>query len=86
MNIAKTTQSPFFVSTWVDLLGAWVNRSPGFWKWLGNVETQALANHIAGIRIEQPIYISGLARSGSTTARRNATPLLSSAPTVTASP
>lgn len=66
MNIAKTTQSPFFVSTWVDLLGAWVNGSPGFWKWLGNVETQALADHIAGIRIEQPIYISGLARSGST--------------------
>ena len=66
MNMAKTTQSPFFVSTWIDLLGAWVNRSPGFWKWLGNVETQALADHIAGIRIEQPIYISGLARSGST--------------------
>ena len=66
MNSAKTTQSPFFVSTGVDLLGAWVHRWPGFWKWLGNVETQALADHIAGVRIEQPIYISGLARSGST--------------------
>jgi hypothetical protein len=66
MNRAKTTQSPFFVSTGVDLFGAWVHRWPGFWKWLGNIETQALADHIAGVRIEQPIYISGLARSGST--------------------
>jgi hypothetical protein len=66
MNIAKTAPAPFAVSTRVDLLGAWVHRWPGFWKWLGNVETQVLADHIAGIGIEQPIYISGLARSGST--------------------
>lgn len=66
MHGANTASSPFTVSTWLDLLGAWVHRAPGFWKWLGNVETQALADHIAGIRIEQPIYISGLARSGST--------------------
>ena len=66
MHLAQTTPSPFVVSTWVDLLGAWVNRSPGFWKWLGNVETRVLADHIASLRIEQPIYISGLARSGST--------------------
>jgi hypothetical protein len=66
MNSANTTPSPFFVSAWVDLLGAWVHRWPGFWTWLGNIETQALADHIASVRIEQPIYISGLARSGST--------------------
>jgi hypothetical protein len=66
MNLAKTTPSPFFVSTWIDLLGAWVHRFPGFWNWLGNVETHVLADHLAGRRIEQPIYISGLARSGST--------------------
>ena len=66
MTMAGPTPSPFDVPKWVDLLGAWVSRSPGFWKWLGNVETRVLADHIAAVRIEQPIYISGLARSGTT--------------------
>lgn len=70
MNTVQPTrppsQAPFAVSKWVDWLGGWVNRSPGFWRWLGNLETRLLAEQIADVRIEQPIYISGLARSGTT--------------------
>src|ERR671911_386811 len=66
MNTAQPTRSPYAVSKWIDWLGGWVNRSPGFWRWLGNMETRLLTEQIADIRIEQPIYISGLARSGTT--------------------
>ena len=66
MNSGPTSRSSFVVSRWVDLLGAWVNRWPRFWTWLGNLETKILAEQIDDIRVEQPIYVSGLARSGST--------------------
>lgn len=39
---------------------------PNFWKRIGNLETSALADTLDQIEIKQPVYVSGLARSGST--------------------
>jgi len=36
------------------------------WKLVGNLETRVLADRLAGIQIDRPIFICGLARSGST--------------------
>jgi hypothetical protein len=58
--------SDFEVAGWVDRLGGHMERHPDFWIRLGNLESRFLKDDLAGIRIEQPIYIAGLARSGST--------------------
>ena len=39
---------------------------PGFWRGIGNIETQMLADALEKTTIEHPLYVSGLARSGST--------------------
>ena len=39
---------------------------PNLWKRLGDLETSALADTLDEVAIEKPIYVSGLARSGST--------------------
>lgn len=44
-----------------------VHRCIPFWRWLGGVETGALAEPLAGVHIDRPVYIAGLPRSGSTT-------------------
>lgn len=36
------------------------------WKWLGNLETKAVADEIADVRIRDPIYVTSLARAGTT--------------------
>jgi hypothetical protein len=51
---------------WIDWLGSLVQRYPRLWIGLGKLETRALADHIEPVAIEQPIYIAGLARAGST--------------------
>lgn len=43
-----------------------VARHPRFWIRAGNLETKVLADELEPIVIEQPVFISGLARSGST--------------------
>jgi len=40
--------------------------NPGFWKAIGNMETSILADQLDAISIEKPVYVAGLARSGST--------------------
>lgn len=61
-----TPESPFRVPGWQDLLSAWTDRQPGLWRWLGNCETARLRARLAAIEIRKPIYICGLARSGTT--------------------
>lgn len=58
--------SEFEVPGWVDWLGKSVNQHPGFWVRMGNLESSVLDDRISGIKAEAPIYVSGLARSGST--------------------
>lgn len=54
------------IDPWNDRLGALVERFPGFWRRLGDLETRLLAERLEAVRIDRPIYIAGLARSGST--------------------
>ncbi|TDJ43080.1 MAG: sulfotransferase [Gammaproteobacteria bacterium] len=39
---------------------------PGLWKTIGKLETSIVADKLDPIKIEKPVYVSGLARSGST--------------------
>jgi hypothetical protein len=56
----------FTVTPWIDRLGGHMERHRSLWIWLGNIETRLVGSLIAGVVIERPIYIAGLARSGTT--------------------
>jgi hypothetical protein len=56
----------FQVSLTSHVLSGLVSRFPRFWKWLGNMETKVLAEDLSAFRVDRPIFISGLARSGTT--------------------
>ena len=58
--------SDFEVAGWVDRLGGHMERHPKFWIRLGNLESRMLKDELDKVRIEAPIYVAGLARSGST--------------------
>jgi hypothetical protein len=51
---------------WLDVLGGLIERTAGFWELLGHLESNAHRVDLDAITIERPIYIAGLARSGST--------------------
>ncbi len=54
------------VSGWVDFLSGLVERHPRAWIGLGNLESRMLREEIEETAIDRPIYVTGLARSGST--------------------
>ncbi|GHB18249.1 sulfotransferase [Salinicola rhizosphaerae] len=56
----------FVVPGWMHWLGGWIHRKPQTWIKLGNLETRAVADAIADVRVDRPVYVSGLARSGTT--------------------
>ncbi|MFZ5654183.1 MAG: sulfotransferase [Pseudomonadota bacterium] len=56
----------FAVSAWMHLLSGLVERYPRFWIRLGRLETALLRERLEAIEIRAPIYVAGLARSGST--------------------
>jgi hypothetical protein len=56
----------FQVTNGMDRLSGLVARHPGWWTKLGNLETQLTAGIVDPRPVERPIYIAGLARSGST--------------------
>jgi hypothetical protein len=60
------SESPFHVPALLHFLGGLVHRHPRFWRWLAWRESAMVADALAPIRVEKPIYICGLARSGST--------------------
>ncbi|GBD44901.1 hypothetical protein HRbin40_02393 [bacterium HR40] len=51
---------------WLDRLGAFVERTSGFWRWLGELESRLFADELAAVPIDRPIYVAGLARAGTT--------------------
>ncbi|MFO1067107.1 MAG: sulfotransferase [Geminicoccaceae bacterium] len=51
---------------WIDRLGGLIANTAGFWVGLGNLESQAHRGELDEIAIDRPIYVTGLARSGST--------------------
>jgi hypothetical protein len=59
-------ESPFYVPPFLHVLGGLVQRYPSFWLWLGRRESSLLAEEIAPVAVRMPIYVCGLARSGST--------------------
>jgi Sulfotransferase family len=63
---AGDAQAPFFVPSFVDALGGLVQRHRNFWLWLGRLESSLLAEEIGPVHVRMPIYVCGLARSGST--------------------
>jgi hypothetical protein len=65
-TIPDDADSPFAVSPWTHFLGGWVQRHPKFWIGLGRLESRSLADELAGVAVRMPIYVCGLARSGST--------------------
>ncbi len=56
----------FAVDRWTDLAGRFISGRPRLMRRLGNLETRLLRDEIEGIEIDRPIFIAGLARSGST--------------------
>lgn len=70
MNISMDNEDgpdeAFQVDSWVHFLGGMVERRKGLWKRFGGWETRMLSDHLAGTTVEQPVYIAGLARSGTT--------------------
>lgn len=51
---------------WLDMLGRLMDRAGGFMRRLGNLESSAHRNPLDSIEIDRPVYVAGLARSGST--------------------
>ncbi len=56
----------FAVAGWMDRVGEFVSRRRSWWIALGNLETRAVMAEHGKVPIDRPIYIAGLARSGST--------------------
>jgi len=54
------------VDPWTDRVGTLLERFPGLMIKAGNWETRMLRDHLADITIDRPVYVAGLARSGST--------------------
>jgi sulfotransferase family protein len=50
----------------LHLASKMVASTPDFWKALGNLESSTLAKDMGGRTISKPIFVSGVARSGST--------------------
>jgi hypothetical protein len=56
----------FEVAPWMDRVGGFIERHPAWWIRLGSIETALLDGMLADVRIDRPIYVTGLARSGTT--------------------
>jgi hypothetical protein len=54
------------VPRWTDLLSGLQARHTGMWIGLGNLESRLLSERLRSIAIRKPIYVAGLARSGTT--------------------
>lgn len=63
---AADIESTFYVPAVLDFLGALVHRHRDFWLGLGRLESTLLEEQLRGVPVASPIYVCGLARSGST--------------------
>jgi len=64
--MSDSNDSVFEISGSMAFFGRWIANKPAFWRKVGDIETSILADDIAKISIEKPVYVTGLARSGST--------------------
>jgi hypothetical protein len=58
--------SLFYVPPFFDFLGGLVDRFRNFWLALGRLESSVLAEQLRAVSVRMPVYLCGLARSGST--------------------
>jgi hypothetical protein len=58
--------SPFYVPPLLDVLGWSVDRFRKFWLGLGRLESSVLEERLNAVSVRMPVYVCGLARSGST--------------------
>lgn len=65
-NSTTDADSPFYVPRILDMLGGLVDRHRSFWLWLARLETKSLAQKLRQVPLIMPVYVCGLARSGST--------------------
>jgi hypothetical protein len=63
---APDPASPFFVPPLLHLVGGCVEHAPQFWLALGRLEAHLLAERLRDVPLARPIFVCGLARSGST--------------------
>jgi Sulfotransferase family len=63
---AGDKNSPFYVPPHLDFLGWLVDRYRDFWLGLGRLESRLLAQELRAVAVTMPVYVCGLARSGST--------------------
>ena len=56
----------FAISTGMRLFGYFCHEFPRLWAGIESVETSILENQLGAVTIEEPIYVAGLARSGTT--------------------
>lgn len=63
---AGDKSSPFYVPPFLDLLGGLVDRYRQFWLGLGRLESNLLREQLRAVSARMPVYVCGLARSGST--------------------
>lgn len=64
--MTRSEDHPFRVPTFLHVLGGLVHRHPAFWLWLGRLESNFLSDQTRQVPVQMPIYVCGLARSGST--------------------
>lgn len=63
---SHSTARDFHVDTWLHALGGFVSRHRSLFLRLGGLESRLMADAIATIEVRAPIFVTGLARSGST--------------------
>jgi hypothetical protein len=59
-------EDDFRVESWLHVLGGLVSRHRRLWTRLGDLESRLLAPELTRVRLRRPVYVTGLARSGST--------------------
>lgn len=60
------TSEELSISFFEDQLSRLASGHPGWWRWLANRETGVYADRLKEYTIDRPVYITGLARSGTT--------------------
>jgi hypothetical protein len=66
MTASMDQLAAFQVPLGQHLYSEMMHRSQIFWRWLGDLESETLRDQLHETPIDRPIYIAGLARSGST--------------------
>jgi Sulfotransferase family len=64
--MAEVARKGFEVAPWMDRLGGFIERHRDRWIKLGSLETKLVESGLRDARIDRPIYVTGLARSGTT--------------------